>query len=269
MHYNMHMPDEQQTPSEQQQAPQPQSQAQPFQPPEVPAPQPTPPAFPSQAAPMAPPPVKKSHKKLWIILGASLFVVLALIVMAVIMFMNAVQKSNNDFTKGNSVDTLTAYTDKSSGVSLKIPADWDVKKTKPDDKTLVRLTITPPAGSLSNAFDQQQGIDLVCQTTSKGMTEQSFANAVKTGVLPDEQAKGMTISNESEIKVGNMPTYRYDVSEQTDKSRTTYYHAYYMAGTDTVCDMYVVAIVSSASETLPVEAHATEILESFRYSVKS
>lgn len=261
MHYNNHMPDEQQTTPEQQQAPQ-----QPFQPPVEQAPQPSPPTLSPPAAPIAPLPEKKSHKKLWIILGASVFVVLALIVVAVIMFMIAVQKSNTDFTKGNSIDSLKNYSDSGSGVSLKVPAGWDVTKTKPDAKTIVRLTVEPPAGSFSNAFDEQQVIDMVCETTSKSMTEQSFANAVVTGVLPGEEANGLTVSNQSETTIGGLKAYRYEATKQEDTTRTTYYHAYYMAGPTEACDAYILAVTTEAGKKLPIESYVDEILNSFRRS---
>lgn len=251
------MQPDQQTPSQEAPTPPPQQPLPPEQ-----APQPQFPASPE----VAPVPPKKSHKTMWIIIGVSIFVVLALCVVAAIFFINAVQKSNDDFTKGNTVDKLTTYKDSGSGVSLKVPDGWDVTKTKPDDKTIVRLTIQPPAGSFSNAFDEQQVIDLVCQTTTNSMTEQSFANAVVTGVLPGEEADGLTVSNQSETTIGGRKAYRYEAAKQEDTKRTTYYHAYYMAGAKEACDMYVLAITGTSGAKLPVESHVDEILTSFRRS---
>ncbi len=200
---------------------------------------------------------------MWIIIGVSIFVLIALIVAAALLYLSAVKKSNDDFTRGNTVDKLTTYKDNNTGVSLKVPEGWDVEKTKPDDKTVVRLTIQPTSGSFANAFDQQQVIDLLCQTTSNSMTKQSFANAVVMGVIPNKRAEGMTISNQSETTIGGMSAYQFNTTKQDDKQRTIYYHAYYMAGKSEVCSMYVLAVTSDM-EQLPVESHVDDILGSFR-----
>lgn len=201
---------------------------------------------------------------MWIIIGVSIVVVLALCVAAAFFFVNAVQKSNDDFTKGNTVDKLTTYKDSGSGISLKVPDGWDVTKTKPDDKSIVRLTVQPPAGSFSNAFDEQQGIDLLCSTISSNLTSESFAKSVTTNIIPADEAKGLTVTDESSTTIDGRPAYLYKASKQDDKTRTTYYHSYYLVGPTEVCDTYVLAVTGQGGGTLPIESFANDILRSVR-----
>ncbi len=207
---------------------------------------------------------KKSRKVLWVIVAVAAVVVLAGAGFTAFTVVRTIQQQQKDFQTGNRIDALATYTDKKSGISIKIPENWDVKRSTPSQKSIVRLSITPPAGSFSNAFDQGQGIDLLCESTSGKVTKDSFTQAIKKNVIPSQQASGLTISDQSAKTINQIPAYLYNATSKTGELQTAYYHGYYMLNSRAICDIYVL-VIRADTDKLPVETYANDIVRSFSY----
>lgn len=211
-------------------------------------------AFSAAEQPVVPP--RKSNKKLLIVVGISLAVLL--LIGAVV---GTLINRNNPALNSQAI-TLTNYKSSSLGFELKVPQSW---RTSVDDR--------PKDASLLVSFrpttQAKELISILCKQSSKNLVRDDLYRAVEKGVIPDIVKRLGSVSDQKKTQIGPYPAYRFvdsqiDISSDRLSRKTIFYHAYYLVSSKESCSLYVAATKTNDMDKTALETKVDEIIDSFR-----